>query len=276
MTRYQQSRHLIACSFTVLKQHPRLLLFPLFSSLALLMTLLGCLASVVSMPGAWQLLRQLGPYGSTLGAFVGYLVLYFISFFFQAALMASVLAGVNNGTVSLRKGLRDAAARWPALLGYALLNATVGMILRTASERVRLLGWIGLRLLGIAWSLASFLTIPVLIEQRVGPINAMKQSLQLFRRNWGENAIAYSGMMFLGLLQVGVVCLGGWLVYMALKAHTMVLEAVLGSMIAFLLLGLLRVTLNGIYTVALYQYATGRQTLAAFQPVAFGTIFRRR
>src|SRR5690606_8567277 len=80
------------------------------------------------------------------------------------------------------------------ILGYAALAATVGMLLRAVSERVGFVGRIIAGLVGVGWTLATYLAVPVLVARDVGPIDAVKESAGLFRSTWGEQVVASVGM----------------------------------------------------------------------------------
>src|SRR5690606_40814523 len=48
--------------------------------------------------------------------------------------------------------------------------------------------------IGLAWTLATFLVVPVLVSQNVGPIEALKESVSLLKRSWGENLAGNVGI----------------------------------------------------------------------------------
>ena len=50
------------------------------------------------------------------------------------------------------------------------------------------------KLIGVAWTLATFLVVPVLVTRDVGPIDAVKESAGLLRETWGENLIGNVGL----------------------------------------------------------------------------------
>ncbi len=47
------------------------------------------------------------------------------------------------------------------LFGYALIAATVGMILKAIEERAGFIGRIVIALIGAAWNVATFLVVPI-------------------------------------------------------------------------------------------------------------------
>src|SRR5437762_791926 len=77
---------------------------------------------------------------------------------------------------------------------FALIAATVCMILRAIEERVGFIGRIVVGLIGMGWSLATYLVVPVLVARDVGPIDAVKESATLFKKTWGEIVIGQVGL----------------------------------------------------------------------------------
>ena len=88
---------------------------------------------------------------------------------------------------------------------WALVAATVGMILRTIEERMGLIGRIIMKIIGVAWALACYFVVPVLAFEDLTPFSAVKRSAKLFRDTWGERvAGGFSiGMVFLLLALPG-------------------------------------------------------------------------
>ena len=85
--------------------------------------------------------------------------------------------------------MRIATSKMGTIAGYALIAATVGMILRAIQERVGFIGRIIVGLLGVGWTVATYLVVPVLVTRDVGPIDAVKESAGWLKKTWGENVI---------------------------------------------------------------------------------------
>jgi hypothetical protein len=268
--RLSRSWQLVKASAAVLQQDRKLLLFPLISTMALLAVLtsfaipmLGWLALGGS---AGRGLSQ-GSSMLVLTAFLFYLSQYFVVFFFNAALVAAAMIRLDGGTPTLADGMRAAAARWPAILGYAALAATVGLALRALAERVGFVARIVTGLLGVGWSLATYLVVPVLVARDVGPIDAVKESATILKRTWGENLAGQAGLSTaFALLQFLVLLLGGALVVaFVVQGSTILTVLSLLLTLGALLLGwLVHGALNGIYAAALYRYAEGSGNTQGF------------
>src|SRR4029077_13330612 len=105
------------------------------------------------------------------------------------------------------------AARLPVIAGWALVSATVGLILRIIEDRSARIGQIVAALLGMAWTVVSFLVVPILVIENKGPIAALKDSTALLKKTWGEQLVSnFSfGMIFflLALPAFALFILGG-------------------------------------------------------------------
>ena len=265
--RLSRSWSLIKASAGVLAQDKELLVFPLLSAIC---TLLVVAAFVLPALG----LRALDGVRSggvsvamyVLG-FLFYLVQYFVIFFFNSALVGAALIRLDGGDPTLRDGLRIASSKWVSILGYAAIAATVGLILRSLQERAGWLGRIVVGFLGVAWTVASFLVVPVLVSRDVGPLDAIKESALLLKKTWGENLIGQGGVgLVFSLIFVAMTVLGALaIVGAAMSGSGVVIGLVVALVvIAFLLAALIHAALSGIYSAALYRYAVGQEASIGF------------
>ena len=252
MNRLQNSIDLAKQSWNVLRDDRKLALLPLFSGLtALLVALLffGPVA-LIADNGAQGSAK---PLGWILGI-VGYLVITYVVVFFNAALVFAADKRMRGEAVTIGEAIHAAGARAHVLLPWAVLTATVSLVIRAIEERSGIAGRIIGSLVGLAWSLVTFLVLPVLVIEQIGPIQAVKRSAELFKHTWGENMIANAGIGIVGLIAtvVGVIpCM----LLIAVGGPV----AVLGIVIAVswvIAVQLVAATLTGILQIALYRFAT--------------------
>jgi hypothetical protein len=118
--------------------------------------------------------------------FLFYVVTYSVTIFANSALIGAALIRLNGGDPTLQDGFRIASERLGKILGYAVISATVGMVLRAISERSGIIGQIVIGIIGFVWSVATFLTVPVLVTEDVGPIDAVKRSAELLKKDLGR------------------------------------------------------------------------------------------
>ena len=275
--RLERSWRLVKASAAVLNQDKELLLFPLISVFALMLVVASFALPVfgLGLVGA-----RMGDDGLSAAmyavAFLFYFSQYFVIFFFNSALVGAAMIRLDGGNPTFGDGMRIATSRIGAIAGYALIAATVGMILRAIQERVGFIGRIIVAMLGVGWTIATFMVVPVLVTREVGPVDAIKESAQLLKKTWGENVIGQVGMgLVFGLITLAVLLFGVVLVFMAFttgSAAVIVLSLVLVGL-AVAITALVQSALGGIYAAALYRYATNGETTQGFDNEALRLAF---
>jgi len=255
---FDNSWALVSASARVLKQDRELLVFPLISGIAtVLVTATFVLPLVVTEE--WRLFAEGGGgYLAYVLGFLFYLAQYTVVFFFNSALVGAALIRMEGGDPTVGDGLRIAVSRLPAIIGYAAVAATVGMVLRAISERAGWLGKLVVAAVGLGWNLATFLAVPVLVTRNVGPVDAIRESAALFKRTWGEQVVGVLGMGWaFFLIFAGWALLMGLPFFFLLPISQAAAMATLGvGVLGFVFLVLVQSSLHGIYTAALYRYAT--------------------
>src|SRR6266540_3015620 len=122
---------------------------------------------------------------------VGVWAIFFVSIYFNAAVMGAAMIRLNGGDPTISDGLKVARANIRRIAGWALLTATVGLILRAVSQRFGFIGRVIAGIAGAAWGIVTYLVVPVLIFEKIGPWAAVKRSGSLLRQTWGEAAGGY-------------------------------------------------------------------------------------
>jgi hypothetical protein len=173
------------------------------------------LGALAVLPGVTDAPSTTGSQGATFNLWqwlvmvaVGVLVM-FVSVVAHATIILRVNARFHGQRVTNRQALRGALAKSPQLFVWAIVNYVVMSILRNLRSR----GVIGLilgSLVGVAWTLASFFVVPVILFENVGAIAAVKRSMHLCRERWGENIVGNSAVAVVafGLVLADVVVAG--------------------------------------------------------------------
>jgi hypothetical protein len=268
-TRAERSWQLVQASWNVLRSDRELLVLPAVSGVATAILGGGFLALAMGS-GAIEALRA-GP-GPVLGSFyagifVWYILQYFIVFFFNTALVAAALARLNGGDPTLKEALALAASRSGQIFGYAVISATVGVLLRAVAERLGLIGRIMEGVIGLAWTAATFLVVPVLVVEGVGPVAAIQRSASLLRRSWGENLIGNGSISLAMGLACGAIgfvgiCGGTLAVHQGQQALGIFLYA--SAIAGVLAIALVGSALSAVYTASVYCYAALGEPPAGF------------
>ena len=249
---------LMKMSWRVLMLDRELIFFPIMSGVALL-ALVGAMLGIGGATGTLDRVSEgssesLGAVDAILGA--GFVfVSSAIVIFFNAALIAAALERLRGGDPNIASGLRAASAHLPQILAWALITVIVSLILQALRERGGIAGSIASMIGGVAWGLATFFVIPVLVSEGVGPIEAIKRSAGLLRQTWGRQAVASFGFMIVGLLGVLVAIVPAALLF--LFVHPL-LGIVVGVPLVAVAIGTVQ-ALEGIFKAALYDYARGEQ-----------------
>jgi hypothetical protein len=195
--------------------------------------------------------------------FCTYVGVALVQTFFLAALCAGANERLQGRDTNLGSALGVAQSRLHRILPWAVVSATVSIIIEAIEERLGFLGRIIGAFIGAAWNVVTFLTVPIIVFEDLGPINALKRSGQLLKQTWGENLMAQIGLGLIvliaflpGILVIALgIMAGDVLVMIPLIVIAAVYMAVAASIVS---------ALSGIYRTALYRYAVDGQVPDAF------------
>jgi hypothetical protein len=273
MGRFARSWELVKQSFTVLRSDKQLMLFPILSAVSCLfvtaliatgggLMIWPSIVAAKAAGGHWQPSQTPIFYFAMFGVYVAN---YFVMVFFNVALVGVANSRLMGGAWTFRDGISLAWARKGTILQWAVVAATVGMVLRMIEERMGLIGRLVMKIIGIAWALACYFVVPVLAFEDLTPIDAVKRSAKLFRDTWGEKVIGgFSiGLVFLALMLPGF---GIWIAAIILGGTTGLLIASAFLFLYILLLSVISSAVQGIFNTALYRYACFKQVPPAFSP----------
>ena len=267
MERIKRSWTLLKASLEVLKLDKHLLIFPIISSVVMIFvtltflipTLVGNFLDTVFDTGM--------PIFGYVVLFLFYLVQYTVVYYNSTALVGATMIRLRGGNPTVKAGYKVARERFMPILGWALLSATVGLILNILSnnskKQGRGIGSIIASLLGAAWNVITFLVVPVVAVEGLGPIQAVKRSWELLKRSWGEQI---SGILSIGLVFTLIGILGGILliglgVGLSLLVESFIPGILFGILLVLfiMIISLLNTTLSGIFSAAVYVYAADGQ-----------------
>jgi len=251
-------------SLRVLRKDKELLLFPLISGLALIGILAVFIGGMFVTVGFGALFGGDSTWLFGILMVVYYIISFFVAFFFNAAIIGAATIRLNGGNPTVGDGLRIASENIGRIFLWALFAATVAMILRAIQERLGFLGKIIIGLVGVAWSLATYFVVPVLVYEKLGPWAAVKRSAHLFKTTWGETLVGGFSMgaifVLLGLAGILAPILG-----FVLGGVVGLLVGVIVLVVYWIVLGLVASAASSILVAALYRYATTGKVAEEFQ-----------
>ena len=253
-----------------------LLLFPLLSAIASLIVAASFFVPAM-LGGMFTSMREDGRPDVAVYAllFAFYVVQYFVIIFFNSALVGAAMIRLRGGDPTVADGFRIAMSKLPAIPGYAVISATVGVFPRALQERAGFIGRFVVGLIGLADGR--------LVPRRAGARQQRRRSdrcgqaqCRAAEEDLGQNLIGNVGI---GPCRLPAVRDGPrrWrsAVLAATTKTTMLIvlaAAVVG--ISILLLVLVQAALQGIYSAALYRYAAEGEAGGGFARDMVADAFR--
>lgn len=268
-------------SLQVLKMDKELLLFPVMSGIACVLVLASFAIPLWATGFAEEVARDENRQENILGwvvLFVFYLANYFVIVFFNSALVACAVLRFNGEDPSLKDGLSAAMARLPQIFGWAIVAASVGVILRAIESRSEKVGAFVSGLLGMGWSLVTFFVVPVIVIEKAGPVQAVKRSTAILKKTWGESFAAnfgISGIAFFFMLPALLLIFGG--IFLIAAINPVVGGVAIGAGVLWMLVvSLVSSTLSTIVLAALYMYAATDRVPEAFDESLLTSAFVKK
>lgn len=273
MGRFQRSLDLAKASWRTLRADRELLALPVLSIAASLVVVAACLGLVVIID--YDTARGLEEFelsaGGTIVMIITGMVLAVVTTYFQAAMVSGARDRLTGGDPTVGSALGAATGRLNVIVPWALFSWTVGAVLRAIEENAGVVGRFVVSLVGMAFRVVTFLAVPILVVERMGPIATLKRSGTLFRQTWGENLVAQAG---LGIVTF-VALLPGVFIAAVIAAAV---SPVLGIIVAIPWIAVVIVvstSLTAVFQTALYHYATTGEIPGSFAdsdlPSAFQT-----
>ena len=264
MGRIGRSFQLVGQSYRILMRDKALMILPLISGAVMLAAVS---VVVLSFGLSAARVQRYGP-ESYLPLFAIYIVTYAIGIFFQAAVVAGATERMRGGDPSVRSALAAAFRRIGPILMWAVVAATVGMLIRAIHNRVGFIGKIIASFVGAAWSLATFFVVPVLVLEDRSVGESFNRSVSVFKQTWGETVA--------GGVNIGVAAMCAWLTLVLIVG---LLASVVGplALVVFAVGGIFLLVffsaLDGVFIASLYRYATDGHAASGFDQTLLDQAF---
>lgn len=269
---------MMSACWQILKQDKSLLLFPFISGICCLL-LLASFAIPLYATNHWQppgrdadAIRQVAYYGTL---FLFYVLNYFVIIFFNAAIVACATLRMRGENPTVADGFRAASARLPVIAGWAVVSATVGLVLRLIEDKSDKIGQFVAGLFGAAWTLVSFLVVPILVVENKNPFAALKDSAALLKKTWGEQLAGNFGFglafFVLAIPAIILIIAGVASGNVGLMAGCAAL-----AVVYLILLALVQSALQSIFQAAVFLYARDGQVPEGFEADLLGNAMVRR
>jgi len=257
-----RSWELVKASWQILMGDKKLLVFPVLSGFFTLLVVVSFILPLI-LTGAVFGGMAVGPAPWYVLLFLFYVVSYFVAIFFNTALITCVYARLQGRETSIGDGLSHAVRHIGSILIWAIVAATVGVILRAIGERSGIIGRITVALVGGIWSLVTIFVVPVLVLEDKGVVDALRESVALFRKTWGESVV---GSVSIGVISGAIVIVGLLGVFAAFFARsvTVMVLAIALFVILVAVVSVVASAMQGIFVTALYSFAKTGNVPAGF------------
>jgi hypothetical protein len=257
--KFRRSFELLKASWHVLSSDKELLWLPVISGICALIVAASFgvpifLTGNDSTSTSGSSSFQLGVPGYVLIA-LAYFVLAYVTIFFNTALVWAANERLEGRDPGLGSALGAARERAGVILPWAIVTATVSLIIRAIEERAGFLGRIIIGLVGMAWSLVTFLVLPLIVLENVSVGAAIKQSASMFKRTWGENVIGQGGIGLVSLLAI-LVALPIVFILFATGITALIVAGIVVGVIWMCGVAIVTSALGVVYQTALYRYAS--------------------
>jgi uncharacterized membrane protein (GlpM family) len=261
--RISNSWQIMGASWDVLKRDKSLVVFPFLSGICCLIVVASFAVPVV-VTRAYVLPQNQGAlaahvaYYGTIFAF--YFCNYFVITFFNTAIVSCAIRRMLGDEPTVASGLNAAVGRLHLIVLWSLFSATVGMVLRLISEKSGWLGRLVVSLVGGAWSILTYLVVPVILMENKTPLEAFKESSRLLKKTWGDQLVGtFSFGAIFALLMLPAFFIFILAVFLFVAQHQVVLAGVcVGIAVLYIIaLSLIQSALQSIFQAAVYLHTQG-------------------
>lgn len=269
--KFKASKIIVKESWAILMQDKEIMWFPVVSAISTLLAVivLGYLFFLVILGGHTAGFdpankEQFSNVVSYIMLFIFYLVVMFIVNFFEAGLFTVVQGRFSGQNLSFKDGINGAKKFTGKIFIWSLISATVGVILQLIANKSKIIGQIVASLLGAAWNILTFFSLPVLVIGNVNVKDSFKESASMIRKTWGETFIVKFGVgLFFALIGfvMFALAIGMIIIFQSAVASVVILGV---FVVAIIIMSIISATLNSIFKLALFNYARTGQVPQGF------------
>lgn len=190
---------LIRQSISVMREHPRLGLFPAVSGVASVVFLALFLTPMFGVLAidAGDTATAVVVGGALLGLYLG---TAFISAFLTAGLVHQTRVVLAGEEPSLRAGLQGAWEVKRLLFVWAAISATVGIVLDAIASPNSIVTQALATIFGIAWTLLTFFVVQIIVFEKPSVREMFTRSANTFKQTFGETPIGLVGVNIVAIV----------------------------------------------------------------------------
>ncbi|MCC7571548.1 hypothetical protein KO465_09570 [Candidatus Micrarchaeota archaeon] len=256
-------------SIKVIMKEPHLLALPIISGFLFFLVMLSFVLPGIFIP----ILGNLDLYWAGAGIIL-YFVSFFLMYFTQFMVVGVAKKRFEGQDPTFNDGLNTAMAHISTIVIFSI----IGSILAILSNAMRggkkgsignILGPIIASVLGAAWTVITYLSIPIIVSENISLFDSFKKSGEIVKNNFSEGmgAVFAVGIIFLvpTLLGIGIIVLGIFLLVSGMVIPG-ILIILLGGLVC-VLASIVQKVVNAIVGQALYYYSVHKQFPEVFEGV---------
>ena len=264
-------------SFSVVKADPELLLYTFLSAMMVFVTIAAgaypgyeaeinegshwAMTDPVINPETGEEERQ-ATNSYLAWIFLTYMVGSIIVVFWNSAIIVSAHERLTGGDPTIMTGIKAAFSRIHIIILWGIIAGTVGLLLRIARDAakknskgpIKIVALVVLWMVEIAWWIYTFFIIPMIVLEKKGIREGLRDSRSLFGKTWGENVTSGLG--------IGIITLVGIIVSLLISYLVFMISPIAGIITAAALIGILILWTNTaevVVVAALYEFSkTGK------------------
>jgi hypothetical protein len=195
--------------------------------------------------------------------FLTYMIGSIIVVFWNSAIIASAHERLTGGDPTIMTGIKVAFSRIHIIILWGIIAGTVGLLLRIARDAanknskgpIKIAAMVVLWLVEIAWWIYTFFIIPMIVLEKKGIREGLRDSRSLFGKTWGENVTSGLGIGFISLVGIVFSLAVAGLIFFTISP-------MVGIIVAVALIGIIVLWTNTaevVVVAALYEFSkTGK------------------
>jgi len=283
---WDRSWSITRTSFKLIGKDKEMLWFPVLSGIFSLLFSAALLVPTFMLNVA----KQVGGDRMVIGPmqwivlFITYFGLSFIATFFNVCVVYTTRVRLSGGDATFGDSIKFAFSRVHLILGWSLVSASVGILLRALDSIAERSGLIGKILLSIlrailasAWSIITVFVVPAMVYKELGPFDAIRESIDTLKQTWGESIVRYYGLglaTFVCILPCVLLMILGGAAATAVPAAGVALIAL--GVVALIAVIVLFGVANTVFNTVLYHWASSGAAAEGIDPALLSGAFTQR
>ncbi|MHA1898536.1 MAG: DUF6159 family protein [Promethearchaeota archaeon] len=282
---FSRSWQITKLSFGVIKKDKEIILYPLLAAIfSIIYLILMLFPTIIVKYLDGQTSADIWGWAQYLIVFMTYLGLAIISTFFNVCIVYTAKTRFEGGNATFGSSLKFAFKKFHLIIYWGIVAATVNLVLnaiRNSGKQGTIENQVarGVAKVGeTAWKIVTIFVIPGLVYHELTPFKAIKKSVQVLKKTWGESLIRYFGLgliKFLFFLLGVFISIGLGYLLIPLGTNGIIALAIF-VVLYFMILFLVFNAANHVFNTALYYYAENGRIPPGFNKDVMENAFKPR